>query len=335
MEITLLATDPAVLRSERVSLVLLAVGLPLIFALLVWLARLRDRIPSVPTTLTEPPEDLHPVDLAILWSAYRKHLSPRTAYRAEILHLARIRAIRLDPVGTVSEPVDFRLTLGERPTEQVDRDFLRFMFPDQSSGVRSVTLHQLRLGTGGRSRLAKWWSDAYARVESGVQRIWLSTRIELLVAFVLGVWGPGLALGVIAPHFTENAGWAGIAVGVGWVSWLITAWALPARLSGPLRRQAASWEAFRRYLKRFPSLSGSPAAGIALWGAYLPLAVALGLARRVERQVRALDPRSLPPPWERAPDGLVGLTWFRRLWRRSPTHLPPALRPTTHELART
>jgi hypothetical protein len=322
MAFDLLATAPAILRQERLRLMLVAIAVPILLALLVGFAWLRARVPDVPSRLSEPPDDLHPVDLAILWSAYRKHLSPRTAYRAEIVHLARIGAIWLDPIGTVSDPIDFRLTLRSGPTGQVDRDFLRFMFPEQSSGVRSVTLHELRLAAGGRSSLMRWWNDAFARVANGVERIWLSMRIELWSAFILGVWGPLLALGVLAPHFSELGAWAALPVGLGWGGWLITAWALPARLSEPLRRQAARWRAFRRYLKRFPSVSDAPAAGVVVWGRYLADAVALGLARRVERQMRALDPRTLPPPWERAPEGLVGLAWFRKLWRRSPTRLP-------------
>ena len=93
-----------------------------------------------------------------------------------------------------------------------------------------VTLRELRLAAGGRSSLMRWWNDAFARVANGVQRIWLDERIELLTAFVLGVWGPLLALGVLAPHFSELGAWAALPVGVGWGGWLVTAWALPARL---------------------------------------------------------------------------------------------------------
>ena len=186
--VSILATDPGIAR-ERAQLVLEMIALPVVFGLLVLLASLRDRVVGVPTELTEPPEDLHPVDLAILWSAYRKHVSPRTAYRAEILHLARIQAIRLDPIGTVSEPEDFRLTLWRPVAGQVDRDFIHFMFPEhRSSSV--ITLHELRLASGGRDRLSRWWSDAYSRVGEPVQRMWLDQRAELWAAFVLGVWAP-------------------------------------------------------------------------------------------------------------------------------------------------
>jgi hypothetical protein len=170
------------------------------------------------------------------------------------------------------------------------------MFPEQSSGVRSVTLQELRIAAGGRSKLMRWWNDALSRVAQGVQRIWLDERIELLAAFVLGVWGSPLALGFLAPHFSELGAWAALPVAVGWGCWLVAAWALPARLSEPLRRQAASWLAFRRYLKRFPSVSDAPAAGVVVWGRYL-----------------ATPSRSA---W------LLGLAWFRKLWRRSPTRLP-------------
>lgn len=104
--VAVVATAATTLQAERLRLLFLALGLPVVFALLLLAARRRDRVPGTPLLLTEPPEDLHPLDLAILWSAYRKHISPRTAYRSEILHLVRIGAIRLEPVGTVSDPVD-------------------------------------------------------------------------------------------------------------------------------------------------------------------------------------------------------------------------------------
>jgi Predicted membrane protein (DUF2207) len=326
--LAIIATAATTLQGERLRLVLLALGLPVVFALLLLAARRRDHVPGTPSLLTEPPEDLHPVDLAILWSAYRKHISPRTAYRAEILHLARIGAIGLDPVGTVSDPVDFRLTRGHRATAQVDRDFLRFMFADHEPGGGPISLHDLRLSTQGRRNLMRWWADAFTRVGGGVERIWINVRFELLVAFFLGVWATPLSFGWLAPHYDEIGGWAALAVAVGWACWLFSAWALPARLSASERRRMASWLAFRRYLRRFPTLADAPAAGVVLWGRHLAYAVALGLARRVEHQVDALDPRSLPPPWGGAPDGLVGLAWFRKLWRWSPTQLPSQLRPT-------
>ena len=65
--------------------------------------------------IDEPPEDIHPVDLAFLWSAYRKHLSPRTAYRAGLLHLASIGAVDVTPVGSVTDPQDFELCLRSMP----------------------------------------------------------------------------------------------------------------------------------------------------------------------------------------------------------------------------
>src|SRR5437879_6838782 len=78
---------------ERVRLVLLLLLLLIAFSLLVALARARDRLPGLPRAIDEPPEDIHPVEVALLWSAYRHHLSPRTAYRTELIHLARIGAI--------------------------------------------------------------------------------------------------------------------------------------------------------------------------------------------------------------------------------------------------
>lgn len=73
----------------------------------------------------------------------------------------------------------------------------------------------------------------------------------------------------------------------------------------------ARWSAFRRYLADFSSLPSAPTAAVVVWGRYLVYAVALDVAKRVEKQVRAIVPEAqLPPPWPGAPAGFSGFTHF-------------------------
>jgi Predicted membrane protein (DUF2207) len=104
---------------------------------------------------------------------------------------------------------------------------------------------------------------------------------------------------------------------------MVTAWALPAHLSTDLRARLARWASFRRYLREFASVRDAPVAGLVVWNDYLEYAVALGAARRVEHQIRALDAAPLlSPPWHGAPTGVPGMAWFGHLWRRGPRRLP-------------
>jgi len=148
-------------------------------------------------------------------------------------------------------------------------------------------------------------------------------------AFVLGVVAVPTLVGSLAPDaYTALGGWPGWLFLEGAVGWLLAAWALPAHLPPPLRRRVARWRAFRRHLRRFSSVRDAPAAALVIWGRYLEYAVALGIAGRVERQVRALSPWSrLPSPWPGAPHGLAGYRWATAFRRWAPTHRAPAGRP--------
>src|SRR5438128_9016406 len=112
-------------------------------------AAVRDRVAGVPRQLSAPPETIHPVDLAFLWSAARRHLSPRSAYRAGLLHLARTGAIEILPVGTVSDPEDFLVKLIHRPEDDFDADLIDFIFPD--GGREATSLDDLRARGSGRA----------------------------------------------------------------------------------------------------------------------------------------------------------------------------------------
>jgi uncharacterized membrane protein len=94
------------------------------------------------------------------------------------------------------------------------------------------------------------------------------------------------------------------------VVWAVARWFLPPRLPEDLRERLARRAAFRRFLKRFSSLPEAPAMAIIIWGQYLAYAAALGVARRVAKQVKAVLPaEQVPAPWTDAPSGPSGLAW--------------------------
>src|SRR5947209_5409992 len=94
----------ASLHDQYTELIVVLLVTPLVMAALVVTARLRDMVPGVPEVIEDPPADRHPVEVALLWSAYRKHFSPRTAFRTELIHLASTGTIVLEVVGRVSDP---------------------------------------------------------------------------------------------------------------------------------------------------------------------------------------------------------------------------------------
>ena len=84
--------------AERRWVFILLIATPVTLALFVLMAKVRDRVPEVPEILEQPPED-DAVNGALLWSAWWGRLSPRNAYRAQILRLARLGAIELRAEG--------------------------------------------------------------------------------------------------------------------------------------------------------------------------------------------------------------------------------------------
>jgi hypothetical protein len=72
----------------------------------------------------------------------------------------------------------------------------------------------------------------------------------------------------------------------------------PARVDAPTRERVAKLASFRRFLRWFSDLPNAPALAIVVRERYLEFATALGVAREVERHVKALVPvESLPRPF--------------------------------------
>ena len=317
-------------RLETGLVWILLFAVPLFAAGMVLLARRRDSVPGVPRHLQEPPEDIHPVDLAMLWSASQGHLEPKNAYRAQMLHLARTGAIDVQAVGPVSDPEDFQLRLRKSP-RGIDEEFVEFLFAGDGQGpvsMRSIKSKGMRA-----SELRDWWKKAGGRTKRVVTQIVkgrsraerTALTIGTLGAAAYGYWrsvgsfdAPGFFSGLVGPF----AFWL-LAVGV--ASRVIAGRLMPARLPSKLRERVANWAAFRRFLKEFSTLDDAPALAVVIWERYLVYAVALGVAGRVEKQVRELLPaEAIPEPWPGAPQGVAGIATYHHWSASSSAYVAPA-----------
>jgi hypothetical protein len=288
---------------------------PLIYLLLIVIARLRDRVPGVSRIITEPPEDIRPMELVQLWGAYRGAIDPRAAYRAQLLHLVETRAIEMRAEGLVTVPQDILVRLREMPGDgSLDREFAEFLFPDDKKWVslRSVTPKGKR-----KTELKEWWAKARDTGRPGFGSV-RQSRWESLVTSFIGVGGILIATPLIA-----QAGWVGaLAVATAVVGMVVAHIAIPVRPGPPFRERIARWKAFRRFLKRFSSLPDAPALAVIIWERYLVYATALGVADRVEKQVKALiPPQELPSPWPGAPGGAASIAWVGTFHDSTPSQV--------------
>jgi hypothetical protein len=311
-------------ETERRWVAVLLVALPVVMVLLVLLARLRDRIPEVPRLLEQPPEP-DAVQAALLWSAWRGHLSPRNAYRAQILRLVHRGAIEMRAEGTVTDPKD--LTLHKRmdpldlPTES-DQDFQLLLFGSGVDAVDGVSISNPKprpAGGAASLRYGAWWRGVRSRSADALRRIQKGdARLESTTAF--------LAASATAGYGVWTAVW-GLGGPIGW--WLVPAAlaclvpalrAIPPRVERPIRERVARLAAFRRYLAHFSDLPNAPALAVVIWEEYLEWAVALDVADEVERQVRALIPaEEIRSPVPGGPGGPRAVELFHALTVAAPT----------------
>ncbi len=305
----------------------LFVVLPLLMIGLVVVARRRDRVYGVPNHLTEPPEDIHPVELAVLWSTSRGSLKPKTAYRAQLLHLMQTGTIQATPVGRVSDPEDFQLTLAKPPGD-MDREFVTFLFAGDGQGP--ISLKSVKAKGTRRDRLTSWWSRVGAKTKDAVEKVVKGrSRAESSAAFLLAL-GVGLYGYWRSVSFTDGAAFFDGFLGA-WAAWLIPEAVvvflivkrlIPSRLPLGLRERLAKWGAFRRYLKEFSTFEDAPAAAVTIWEHYLVYATALGVADEVEEQVKGLVPANqLPEPWPGAPSGIDGYAYYHHSVGSSSAHV--------------
>jgi hypothetical protein len=296
-------------QAERRWVVVLLLGVPVACALFVLVARLRDRVPDVPELLEQPPED-DAVAGALLWSAWRGHLSPQNAYRAQVLRLARLGALELRAEGRVTDPKDLTIVRTaealDLPTE-VDQDFLWLLFGRGADAVDEVSIRHPRPRREGYATYTAWLTatkaragDLLRRIRKGDARIESTgSAIVAIGAALFGVWTAVWGLG-------GSIGW--LLVPVCLVSLVVALRLIPARLGLEDRTRVQRLAAFRRYLGDFSDLPNAPAMAVVIWDRYLEWAVALDVADEVEKQVTALVPvESLRSPIPGGPTGLAGL----------------------------
>jgi hypothetical protein len=280
------------------------IGLVWLLAVLVFIARLRDFTPGVPKTLEEPPEPgLHPSVLAYQWARFRRRGGRANAFRAQLLKLARDRAIDVVPLGTVTEARDFELRLREVPSDRLDEEFANFLF----HGDEPVRLDGLRPDSVQRTALRIWWLDVAA---SSGEAFVMPFRIESALMWSIFLTSPfwSIATAILA----DRALFIPLAIVESLMLALIARKLIPRRPAPGHRERLARWSAFRRFLKRFSSLPDAPTAAVVVWEQYLVYAVALDVAKRVEKQVRAILPEEqIPAPWPGAPPGMSGLAYLR------------------------
>jgi uncharacterized membrane protein YgcG len=308
----------------------LMILVPLFMVAMVVMARRRDRVADVPRYLEEPPEDIHPVDLAMLWSAYRGSLQPKNAYRAQMLHLARTGVIDVQAEGTVSDPDDFRLRLRKRP-DGIDGEFVEFLFT--GDGERPVSMKSIKNKGTRATDLRDWWRKAGSRTKRLVTKVVkgrsrperTAMTVVALAAAAYGYWrSVGFTEG--GPFFEGLVGPPALLLaGVALVSRWVAGGFMPARLPPQLRARVARWAAFRRFLKEFSTFDDAPALAVIVWERYLVYAVALDVAGRVEKQVREILPEEeIPEPWPGAPTGVQGFAYYHHWSAGSAAYVAPA-----------
>lgn len=293
---------------------------PLLFLALVALAYRRDRVPGVPRSLDEPPRDTHPVKLALMWNTFAKRLGARDAYRAQFMHLVQEGVIELQAEGTVSDPVDIRLRRRGEPEEGMDEAFTEYLF----AGEESPTLGGIDAKGDRKELLSEWWKvvgkktkRTIGKISSGKSRLesWLIGLLAIATgAYSLWAWTGFIdgfePYGIVG----RDAAWL---LPVAIVGWVVSATALRPYPPESVRRQLAEWRAFRRFLRTFSTLEDAPTLAVIVWEKYLVYAVALGVADKVEKQVRAILPEEALA--EISPDNVPD-TWHH--WSTNVTHQP-------------
>jgi uncharacterized membrane protein YgcG len=301
--------------------------LPAFAIAMVVVARRRDRVLEIPSHITEPPDSMHPVELAVLWSTSHGSLSPKTAYRAQLLHLMQSGAVEVTPVGPVSDPDDFQLRLAKEP-DDMDREFVSFLFAENGKGP--ILLEHVKARGTRRDRLTSWWKRVGTKTKDTVEKVVKGrTRPEssalFLAALGMAIYGYWRSVGfnegpVLFDGFL--GAWAAGLIPLAIAVYLVGRRFIPPRLPEALRERLARWGAFRRYLTDFSTFEDAPAAAVTIWERYLVYATALGVADEVEEQVRALVPaEQLPEPWPGAPGGEAGYAYYHHSVGSSPAHV--------------
>jgi uncharacterized membrane protein len=290
-----------------------AIAFPVLLIALLVVALRRDRVPGVPRELRDPPEDIHPVDLAILWGSYAHESPTKNAYRAQLLWLAQQGVISVQADGQVSKPDDLEVTFVKEPADGLDSEFTEFLFAEK--GVGPFKLSQIKAEGKRATELREWSKDVTDRLQHRMAR--RKGRWEArTMTWAMLVLGAGSVLAAVQTH-RGSVPWLLIPEAI--VLWGVARWNLHPYLRGSERERVAQWAAFRRFLRKFSSLPDAPALAVVIWEKYLVYATALGIAHEVVRQVKAIIPeQELPSPWMGAPSGTTGFLWANSISTRAP-----------------
>ena len=291
-------------------------GLPLVFAALVVISRLRDRVRGAPRMLETPPEEIHPVELAQMWAAASGRSGTKHIYRTQMLHLAHIGAVELQAVGPVTDPKDFRIRLRDvKDAEPRDMEFLEFLFPKATDD--DIALSSLKPTGKRRTELREWWKLVDSSGKTVLRRMVPEMRWESLTTTLLGLGGIVASFAMVG---LIDSPLGLLLIPVALVGMTIAHVLIRPRIGREFRERVAGWRAFRRFLTEFSSLPEAPALAVVIWERYLVYATALGVADEVEKQVKALiPPEELPRPWEGAPSGINSLA-FVHSFNTVPVH---------------
>jgi hypothetical protein len=307
--------------TERAWVLYLVIGVPVALALLVLLARYRDRVPGVPNILEQPPED-DPVQGAVLWSAWQGHLSPYNAYRAQILKLVRLGAVEMKADGQVTDPKDLTLVRKVDALDlqgEIDQDFMWLLFGRGDAAVDEISVkHPKPRKAESSTTYAGWWSGVKGKTGDVVRRIQKGdARLESTLSAIVAIAAAGYGIWTAVWGLGGSIGW--LLVPVSALSLVAALYLIHARLGLEDRTRVKRLEAFRRYLRDFSDLPNAPALAVVIWEQYLEWAVALGVAEEVEKQVRALVPvESLRSPIPGGPTGLAGVNAFHTFQAAAP-----------------
>src|SRR5262245_39535939 len=306
---------------QRAWVISLLIGAPAALALLVLLARYRDRVPDVPKLLEQPPED-DPVQGAVLWSAWQGHLSPYNAYRSQILKLVRLGAVEMKGDGQVTDPRDLTLVRKVDALDlhgEIDQDFMWLLFGRGDGAVDEISLnHPKPRKAESSTTYAGWWSGLKGKTGDVVRRIQKGdARLESTLSAIVAIAAAGYGIWTAVWGLGGSIGW--LLVPVSAISLVAALYLIHAKLGLEDRTRVKRLEAFRRYLKDFSDLPNAPALAVVIWEQYLEWAVALGVADEVEKQVRALVPvQSLRSPIPGGPTGLAGVNAFHTFQAAAP-----------------
>ena len=313
------------------------------------------RAPGVPAILEEPPEAVHPAELAVLWGIFRRS-SPllasmidwrtqRALYQTELLHLAQSGVVELQAQGSVTEPTDLTVRLVGSPSP-VDAGFVRFLF--DGAGPEARPLRAVR-ASGRTGLLSSWAWQVRSRVLAAVVATQTAGAGDVRsVSGLASLTFRLIPLGRLGRGWPRWAAWVVSGAGAlasaanglpgGWVALppiacilagFVAVRLMPYRPPRAFRERLGRWASFRRFLVSYSELEDAPAAAVVIWERYLVYASALQAADDVEDQLGGLvSPVALVAPWLGAPGGPGGLAWFSALSAAAPVPVTTRRAPT-------